>query len=74
MADDAAIARLAARQQRVVSSEQLSGAGFTWNAIAHRLEHGVLQRLWRGIYLVGRGSPTKPRWRWAPSSRAVRGS
>ena len=57
MADDAAIARRAARQQRVVSGEQLAEAGFTWNAIAHRLKHGSLQRLWRGVYLVGPGKP-----------------
>lgn len=57
MADDAAIARLAARQKRVVTAEQLASAGFSWSAIVHRLERGAMQRLWRGVYMLGPGEP-----------------
>ncbi len=58
MADDRAIARLAATQMRVVRADQLAAAGFSWNAIAHRLERGLMRRLWRGIYLLGPERPS----------------
>jgi predicted transcriptional regulator of viral defense system len=54
---DAAVARLAAAQNRVVSTEQLRDAGQTRNAISHRVRHGGLQRMWHGVYLVGPGRP-----------------
>ena len=57
MPDDAGIARLAARQKRVVTSEQLAAAGFGWNAINPRVKNGSFQRLWQGIYMLGPGKP-----------------
>ena len=57
MADDLALARIAGGQKRVITSAQLADAGFTWNAIAHRLAKKRLQRLWRGVYLLGPESP-----------------
>jgi len=50
---DAAIARIAARQYGVVTRAELTGAGLTRGAIAHRIAHGRLHRLHRGVYLVG---------------------
>jgi very-short-patch-repair endonuclease len=41
----------------VLTTEQLNAAGLTRNAIAHRLRHGTLQRLWHGVYLLGPGAP-----------------
>jgi very-short-patch-repair endonuclease len=57
LAGDAAVAHIAGTQHRAVSIEQLSDAGLSRNAIAHRLKHGGLRRLWRGVYLVGPGTP-----------------
>ena len=57
MGGDAAIAVCAARQHRVVSLEQLRAAGLGPNAVRHRLATGMLQRLWRGVFLVGPGRP-----------------
>jgi very-short-patch-repair endonuclease len=54
---DAAIARLAAVQHRVVSLEQLQAAQLGPSAVRHRLANGRLQRLWRGVFLVGPGAP-----------------
>jgi very-short-patch-repair endonuclease len=58
MADDLAAARLAATQMRLLRADQLADLGFSWNAIAHRLEHGRLRRLWRGMYLLGPDAPS----------------
>jgi len=57
MPDDAGIARLAASQKRVVTSEQMARADFSWNAIDHRIKQGVVQRLWQGVYMLGPGDP-----------------
>jgi very-short-patch-repair endonuclease len=51
--DDAAIARLAARQRGVVSIKQLHAAGFDTAAVKRRCRAGRLHRLHRGVYLVG---------------------
>jgi very-short-patch-repair endonuclease/predicted transcriptional regulator of viral defense system len=56
---DGRIAGLAARQYGVVSWWQLIDAGVSRGAIAHRLAHGRLHRVHRGVYLVGH--PTMPR-------------
>ena len=58
MADDRALTRLAATQMRVVRADQLAAIGFTWNATAHRIERGILRRLWRGVYLLGPDAPS----------------
>jgi very-short-patch-repair endonuclease len=58
MADDLALVRLAATQLRAVTAKQLGGLGFSWNAIVHRLDRGLMRRLWRGIYLLGPDAPS----------------
>src|SRR5215212_9913511 len=58
MADDPALVRLANRQMRAVRADQLAEIGFSWDAINHRLERGVMQRLWRGVYILGPDAPS----------------
>jgi very-short-patch-repair endonuclease len=55
--EDAAAARIAALQEGVLTIEQLRRAGLSRNAIRHRVDHRVLQRLWRGVYLLGPLAP-----------------
>jgi very-short-patch-repair endonuclease len=50
---DRAVAALAGRQHGVVSSAQLLAAGLGKRAVAHRVTHGRLVRLHRGVYQVG---------------------
>src|SRR5262245_11977490 len=50
---DRAIARLARSQRGVVTTAQLAAAGLGKNAVAHRVEHGRLTRMLRGVYRVG---------------------
>jgi very-short-patch-repair endonuclease len=50
---DAFIARLAARQHGVVSTDQLRSAGFSFPGINRRLETARLHRIHRGVYAVG---------------------
>jgi very-short-patch-repair endonuclease len=50
---DAAIAALAGRQHGVVTTAQLEAAGLGRRAVAHRIAHGGLTRLHRGVYRVG---------------------
>jgi hypothetical protein len=54
---------LAERQHGVVSRRQLVAAGFSRQAIEHRLENGRLHIVRRGIYAVGRPQLT-PKGRW----------
>jgi very-short-patch-repair endonuclease len=58
MADDRAVVRVAATQMRVIRADQLAAAGMTWNAIAHRLERGLMRRLWHGVYILGPDAPS----------------
>ena len=58
MADDLAVTRLAATQMRLVRADQLADAGFSWNAIQHRLDHGFMRRLWWGMYMLGPDQPS----------------
>jgi very-short-patch-repair endonuclease len=51
--NDRRLAAVAARQHGVVTTRQLEVAGLDDNAIAYRVAHGWLQRLHRGVYLVG---------------------
>jgi very-short-patch-repair endonuclease len=48
-----AIARIAGRQDNVISGEQLLKAGFGRGAIAHRVRTGAWQRLHNNVYLLG---------------------
>jgi hypothetical protein len=50
---------LAAKQDDVVTREQLHELGFTRAAIRHRLRRGRLCELWPGVYLVGRRNATR---------------
>jgi very-short-patch-repair endonuclease len=53
------IARVAARQDNVVTHDQLFAAGLGRGAIAWRLEAGVMQSMHRGVYLLGAAPPTR---------------
>jgi very-short-patch-repair endonuclease len=54
-----AIARIAGRQDNVISREQLlSDAGLGRGAIAHRVKTGAWQRLHKNVYLVGPAPPS----------------
>ena len=58
-----AIWLLAERQHGVVGHHQLRELGFTPEAIRHRLATGLLQRVTRGVYTVGRhGLGRHGRW------------
>jgi very-short-patch-repair endonuclease len=59
VAGDAAVAALAARQCGVVSLRQLAEAGLGDNAVRHRVKHGGLTRIYRGVYRAG---PIEPPW------------
>jgi very-short-patch-repair endonuclease len=50
---DAAIATLAGRQHGVVTTRQLAAAGLGRRAVAHRVAHRRLTRMFRGVYQVG---------------------
>jgi len=52
------IARIGARQDNVISREQLLGAGVGRGAIAHRVAAGRWQRLHRNVYLLGPAAPS----------------
>jgi Transcriptional regulator, AbiEi antitoxin len=51
--DDVVIAELAARQHGVVARAQLLGLGIGAAAIDHRLAHGRLHPIHRGVFAVG---------------------
>jgi very-short-patch-repair endonuclease len=53
-----AIARIGARQDNVISREQLLGAGLGRGAIAHRVATGAWQRLYKNVYLLGPAAPS----------------
>lgn len=52
-----AAAHVAACQLGAISMAQLLGLGIGRGAIAHRVQHGQLHRLFRGIYLLGHPVP-----------------
>jgi very-short-patch-repair endonuclease len=52
------IARIAARQDNVISGDQLRAAGLGRGAITHRVKAGTMQRLQTGVYLLGAAPPT----------------
>lgn len=50
--NDAPLLRLAGRQHGLVTIRQLRALGFTEDAIRHRVDAGVLFRVYRGVYAV----------------------
>jgi hypothetical protein len=60
--DDAAIAALAARQHGVVARAQLVELGLGRRAIGHRLEHGRLHPIHRGVFAVGHRVLSQEGW------------
>jgi very-short-patch-repair endonuclease len=50
---DRAVAGIARRQHGLVTTEQLLAAGLGERAIAGRVRRGTLERLHRGVYLIG---------------------
>ena len=53
-----AIARIASRQDNVITGDQLRDAGLGRGAIAHRLTARTMQRLYTNVYLLGPAPPT----------------
>lgn len=52
------IAQIAARQDNVITREQLIGAGLGRGAIDHRLQMRRMRRMHQGVYLLGSAPPT----------------
>jgi very-short-patch-repair endonuclease len=52
------IARVGARQDNVISLGQLLEAGLGHDAVAYRVKARVMQRLHRGVFLLGAAAPT----------------
>jgi len=52
------IAKVAGRQDNVITHDQLLAAGLTRGAIAHRTRSGRMRWLHRGVYLLGPAPPT----------------
>ncbi|HUA05787.1 MAG TPA: DUF559 domain-containing protein [Solirubrobacteraceae bacterium] len=53
-----AIARIARRQDNVITGDQLRAAGLRRGAIVHRLEARTMQRLHKNVFLLGAAPPT----------------
>lgn len=53
------IARVGARQDNVISLEELLEAGLGQDAVAYRVKARVMQRLHRGVFLLGAAPPTR---------------
>ncbi|HUA69555.1 MAG TPA: DUF559 domain-containing protein [Solirubrobacteraceae bacterium] len=53
-----AIARIAGRQDNVITADQLRDAGLGRGAVAHRLKARTMQRLHTNVYLLGPAPPT----------------
>lgn len=52
------IARIAGRQDNVIALEQLLAAGLGHDAVAYRVNARTMQRLHRGVFLLGAAPPT----------------
>jgi hypothetical protein len=53
-----AVARIAGRQDNVITGDQLCAAGLRRGAIAHRVKVRAMQRLHVNVYLLGAAPPT----------------
>ncbi|MGH2885125.1 MAG: hypothetical protein ACRDPA_20875 [Solirubrobacteraceae bacterium] len=56
---ETAIARIGRRQDNVITLEQLLEAGLGRDAVAHRVKARTMQRLHRGVFLLGAAPPTR---------------
>jgi very-short-patch-repair endonuclease len=54
---DEQVARIAARQHRALTREQILDAGLSRDALAYRVAQCRIQLLWRGVYLLGPAAP-----------------
>jgi very-short-patch-repair endonuclease len=52
------IARIAGRQDNVITLEQLLEAGLGPRGVSHRVKARAMQRLYRGVFLLGAAPPT----------------
>ena len=59
---DLAVARLAARQHGVVSTDDLRACGLSLKAISVRAGNGRLHPMHRAVYSVGHPNPTREGW------------
>lgn len=50
--------RIGAVQDNVITAQQLQAVGLGRGALARRLESGRMQRLHRGVYLIGPAPPS----------------
>ena len=55
---DRRVAAIAATQIRAIRTDQLNAAGLDKKAIQRWLESRLLQRLWRGVYILGPDAPS----------------
>jgi hypothetical protein len=62
---DPAVARVAGRQEGMISTEQLVAVGVDRGAIAWRVRRGRLHPYWRGVYSVGHTRLTPRARLWA---------
>lgn len=68
------VREVAEMQEWVVSRAQLVAAGVSAKLIKHRAGRGRWQQLYRGIYALFTGAPTRSQWRWAAVLRAGAGA
>ena len=69
-----AAARIASSQAGAISRQQLIEAGLNRKTISRRLERGRWQQLFRGVYAVFSGLPSRETWLWAAVLRAGDGA
>jgi len=65
---------LAETQDWVVSRSQLVAVGISTKLIKHQLAKGTWQKLYRGVYALLTGTPTRNQWRWGAVLRAGAGA
>ena len=68
------VAETALWQAGAISRQQLLDAGLGRQLIKRRLEHGRWQQLYRGVYAVFSGPPSRETWLWAAVLRAGDGA
>jgi very-short-patch-repair endonuclease len=67
-------AEIAQRQAGAVSRQQLLQAGLSSQLSIRRVERGRWQQLYRGVYAVFTGPPSRDTWLWASVLRAGEGA